>query len=363
MDKLKVAIIGAGTIGHCHAAAYRKLADVELVAVCDTNRDRAERFARQYDIPLVFDRHEALLQQAAPDAVSVCVWNSLHAPVSIDALNAGAHVLCEKPLALDAEQALDMQRTAERRDRTLMPGFCTRFEDGVRLLKTYVDEQRLGSLYYIKATYLRRRGNPGGWFSDRSRSGGGPIIDLGVHVLDLARFIGGGRAISVYAVSHKMPDNPAGSYAPHMSADAGGLHDVEDFASALIRLDNGIAIQFETSWNHHIESDVFQLEAYGTKGGASVYPKLRIATDDLGALSNVQPIHSNHEDNPNYDFDMEIAHFIRVVRGSETPLCTAEDGVENMRVTDAIYRSAQERREIVIDRPRANDETKEVMAK
>lgn len=350
MDKIKVGIIGAGTIGHCHVAAYRKRADVEIVAVCDSNRDRAEQFARQYEISQVYDDYRIMLAEAAPDAVSVCVWNSLHGPVSIDALNGGAHVLCEKPLAISAAEALDMQLTAERCGRVLMPGFCTRYEEGVKLLKNVVDENRLGKLYYVKAVYLRRHGNPGGWFADNSRSGGGPVIDLGVHVLDLARFIAGGQAVSVSAVTHKMPGEQAASNAPHMSADNGQIHDVEDFASALIRMDNGVTIQFETSWNHHVESDVFQIEVYGTKGGATAYPKVRITTDDFGVACNIQPLHSNNEHSPNYDFDEEIAHFIEVIRGAEQPIVTAEDGVECMRITDAIYESANEQREIRITR-------------
>lgn len=205
-------------------------------------------------------------------------------------------------------------------------------------------------MYFVKAVYLRRHGNPGGWFADNRRSGGGPVIDLGVHVLDLARFIVGGRAVSVYAVTHKMPGKQAVSNAPHLSADSGQIHDVEDFASALIRMDNGVTIQFETSWNHHVESDVFQLEVFGTKGGATVYPKVSIATDDFGGACNIQPLHSNNEHNPNYDFDEEIAHFIQVIKGVEQPIVTADDGVECMRITDAIYESANEQREIRITR-------------
>ena len=350
MDIIKVGIIGAGNIANCHIIAYQKCKDIEVVAVCDINRERAENFARQYSITHVYDNHLKMFEDETLDAVSVCVWNNGHAPVSIDALENGIHVLCEKPLATSTELALKMQQAAEEHGCILMPGFCTRYEDGIQLLKTYMDKKMFGNIYYVKATYLRRNGNPGGWFSDMQRSGGGPVIDLGVHVLDLARYISGGKAISVYAVTNKMQDVSTTSNAPHISIDSGDIHDVEDFASALIRMDNNITIQFETSWNHHVESDLFQFEVYGTKGGARAYPKVFIMTDMAGEINDFHPLHSIHEENPNYDFDKEIEHFINVIRGVEVPICNAEDGVEIMRITDAIYLSARERKEIRIER-------------
>ncbi len=350
MQKLKIAIIGAGNIGHCHANAYQKLNNVEITAVCDINRERADQFAQLYQIPHVYDNHSDLLAAQVADAVSVCVWNNAHAHISIDALNSGVHVLCEKPMALNTAQCLEMEKAAESNHKVLIPGFCTRYEEGIQLLKRYIAEGRLGRIYYVKAIYLRRHGNPGGWFSDYARSGGGPVIDLGVHVLDLARYLAGGQASAVTACTNKIPEETVRSYAPHFSADAASRHDVEDFASAFIRMDNGVSIQFETSWNHHIESDIFQIELYGDKGGVRAYPKLRIMCDDMGTCCNIDPYHSNHEENPNYDFDKEIEHFTAVIRKETGMMCSAKDGTEVMRMVDAIYQSARESREIIIVR-------------
>ena len=109
-------------------------------------------------------------------------------------------------------------------------------------------------------------------------------------------------------------------------------------------------MQFETSWNHHVESDVFQIEVYGDKGGVRGYPKVRITCDDLGTHCNIDPYHSTHEENPNYDFDKEIEHFIALIHQETSPMCSAQDGTEVMRMVDAIYQSAQEKREIAIVR-------------
>ena len=149
MEKVRIAIIGAGNIGHCHADAYRKMENVEITAVCDINVERARQFAELYGIPNVYDSHLKLLEAKTADAASVCVWNNAHARISIDVLNSGLHVLCEKPMALDTAQCLEMEEAAAANHRVLIPGFCTRYEEGIQLLKKYIGEGRLGKIYYV----------------------------------------------------------------------------------------------------------------------------------------------------------------------------------------------------------------------
>lgn len=353
MKELQVALVGAGTISHCHMQAYRKLPGVRVAAVCDINGERAKQFSQQYGIPNWYTNRRAMLEAECLDAVSAVTWNNAHGPVSIDALNAGVHVLCEKPLALNAAEALEMQKAAEKSGRLLMPGFCTRYEEGAKLLKKMADGGELGTVYHVKATFLRRCGNPGGWFADETRSGGGPVIDLGVHVLDLARyFTGMPRAVTVSASVNRFigsrPDvNVPGRY---LSADFAEYTNVEDSAMAFIRFDCGVSLAFETSWSHHVKEDALQMELFGSRAGAVLYPHVEVYSDKLGYLSDTKSRHTNHEDNPNYDFDAEIAHFIGCVRGDEEPICTAEDGVEIMRIVDAIYESARLKREVEVAR-------------
>jgi len=351
MCKFNIGIVGAGNIAHCHMQAYRLLDSVQVVAVCDIQMQRAQEFAGLYNIPRAYESHLEMMENEKLDAVSVCTWNSAHGPVSIDLLNRGIHVLCEKPLAMNEAEALAMENAAKEHRRVLMPGFCTRYEEGIMLLREQVQSGRLGDVYYIKSTYLRRHGYPGGWFGDSVRSGGGPVIDLGVHVLDLARFVAGGNAISVSASTQKMPEPlSCESASPHVSIEKGSIHDVEDFATALIRMDNGVTVLMETSWNHHIQEDVFQFEVYGTKGGAKAYPSVAIFEDEEGKPVDRRLDHSNHPESPNYDFDQEIAHFIAVCKGKTSALCTALDGVEVMRIVDALYDSAKTGREVIITR-------------
>jgi predicted dehydrogenase len=353
MTQLTAGIIGAGTISHCHMEAYRKILGVRIAAVCDINAERAEQFCRRYGVERYYPDHRKMLESEKLDAVSVVTWNDAHAPIAVDAMKAGAHVLCEKPLALNAREAMEMARVSQSTGKLLLPGFCTRYEEGARLLKAIADGGDLGRLYHVKATFLRRCGNPGGWFADGKRSGGGPVIDLGVHVLDLARyFTGSPNALTVSASVNRLDRGhdsvrTAGRY---MSADYAEGGDVEDSAMAFIRFDNGVTLDFETSWSHHVKEDSLQMELFGAAAGATLYPHVQVFSDKRGYLCDTVSRHTNNEDKPNYDFDEEIAHFVSCVRGEAAPICAAEDGVEVMRIVDAIYRSAAERREVEVAR-------------
>lgn len=164
---------------------YQQLENVDVVAVCDINEERARNYAEQYGIPSFYSKLDEMLKNEELDGVSVCTWNNGHAPCSIAALKAGVNVLCEKPLAMNAQEAEEMVKTAKEANKLLMVGFVRRFGENTRMLKQFIDQGELGEIYYAKTACIRRCGNPGGWFSDKNRSGGGPLIDLGVHMIDL----------------------------------------------------------------------------------------------------------------------------------------------------------------------------------
>ena len=180
MEKLKIAIVGVGGISNYHIRGYLENPDVELYAFCDINEIQLNKMGEKYGITRLYT-DEAEMLKALPeiDAVSVCTWNSAHAPCTIMALNAGKHVLCEKPMAMNVEEALAMQEAAKRNGKLLMIGFIRRFGRDCRVAKDMIDAGEVGEIYYAKALNLRRNGNPGGWFGEKARSGGGPLIDLG----------------------------------------------------------------------------------------------------------------------------------------------------------------------------------------
>ena len=181
MDKLKVAVVGNGGISGVHLRGYSLNPDVEIYALCDINEERLNRRGDEYHVDPArrfTDVNEMLAACSEIEAVSVCTWNAAHAQCAIAALNAGKHVLCEKPMAMTVEEAEAMKAAAEKNNKLLMIGFVRRFGNDCAIMKDFIDNGYFGDIYYAKATYLRRKGCPGGWFGDKTRSGGGPLIDL-----------------------------------------------------------------------------------------------------------------------------------------------------------------------------------------
>ena len=270
MAKLKIGIIGTGGISEVHIEGYKKHADAEVYALCDINKERAEASAKRHGVPLerVFtDKAEMLRAVPELDAVSVCTWNNEHAPCTIAALKAGKHVLCEKPMAMNSKEAMAMKAAAEKAGKLLMIGFVRRHGNDAKLVKDFVDNGHFGDIYYAKAAYLRRNGNPGGWFSDKARSGGGPLIDLGVHVIDFVRYVmGNPQPVSVYgATFHKLGNRAnlkttKGYLAADAKADTKEICDVEDLATALIRFDNGAVLSVEASFSLNIKHGRGEIE-------------------------------------------------------------------------------------------------------
>lgn len=247
MGKLKIGIIGVGNISGMHIQAYQQNPNVELYAFCDINETQLKKRAEEFGVSRTFTNKEDMLALPELDAVSVCTWNSAHAECTIAALEAGKHVLCEKPMATNAEDARRMKEAAEKSGKLLMIGFVRRFGNDCAVLQDFLNTGFFGDLYYAKATYLRRNGCPGGWFGEKARSGGGPLIDLGVHVIDLVRYLmGNPKPVSVYGATYqKLFDRrdlkDKKEYVATSKTDH-DIYDVEDLASAMIRFDNGATL-------------------------------------------------------------------------------------------------------------------------
>ena len=350
MKKIKAGIIGAGGISACHAAGYKALENVEIFAVCDIHRQRAEEFATKHGIPHVFTDYNEMLKLDEIDAVSVCTWNSLHAPATIAALQAGKHVLCEKPMATNAHESEAMLQAAKKAGKLLMIGFVRRFGNDAAILKDFIDHGMMGDIYYAKASYLRRNGCPGGWFGDRKRSGGGPLIDLGVHVIDLVRYLmKAPRAVSVYGAIFDRLGTRSNikQEKGYVAADREEIFDVEDLAVAMIRFDNGSVLTVETSFSLNIKKDSGSIELFGTKSGAKLDPGLEFFSEMNDYLVDITPACNTALDF-NGLFEKEVAHFVDCIAKSIPCISPAEDGVELMRIIDAIYESARREKEVLL---------------
>ncbi len=233
-----------------------------------------------------------------------------------------------------------------------MIGFVRRFGNDCAILKDFIDNGYFGDIYYAKATYLRRKGCPGGWFGDKTRSGGGPLIDLGVHIIDLCRYLmGGHQPVSVYgATFNKLGDRHEIKGEVDYKSDSRSGHDifnVEDLASAMIRFDNGAVLQIEASFSLNIEKDKGTIELFGTKAGAKLDPELTIYSEMNGYMTNVElatPTALSFEGL----FENEINHYVDCVLNGGECRNPAVDGVTLMKILDGIYESARTGHEVVL---------------
>ena len=354
MEKLKIAIVGSGNISSFHIKGYLRNPNVELYALCDINEKTLKEKGEKYGITRLYtDEAKMLAELPEIDAVSVCTWNSQHKPCTIMALEAGKHVLCEKPMAMNAVEAQEMIDASKKAGKKLMIGFVRRFGNDAEIAKDFIDAGSVGDIHYGKVVYLRRNGCPGGWFGDKERSGGGPLIDLGVHVIDLVRYLMGcPKPVSVYGATYDAMgkrENLKDKVNYVSSSKSKFEHDVEDFATALIRFDNGAVLNVEASFNLHIGTKSRNsIEMYGTKGGIALSPEFELYTEINNYLTNVT---LNMPTALSFDglFENEINYYVESIIEDRDLSEIAEDGCTLMKILDAVYLSAKEGREVLIE--------------
>ncbi|MCK9478847.1 MAG: Gfo/Idh/MocA family oxidoreductase [Firmicutes bacterium] len=351
--KLKIGIIGLGSISDLHINSYLNNPKAELYAFCDIIGDRAREKAKLYNVAHVFTDYKKMLELPELDAVSICTWNEQHAPCTIAALNAGKNVLCEKPTAMSVDEAIEMKKAADKNNKLLMIGFVKRYGNDCEALKKFIDQDFLGDIYYAKAVYLRKIGNPGGWFGNKSLSGGGPLIDLGVHFIDLIKYvIGNPKAVSVYGATFDKLGNRNNIKGKKIyksaSATDNDICDVEDLASAMIRFDNGAVLHIETSFSLHTKEAKGEMELFGTKGGAKLDSTLKLYTEMNDYMTDIALDVDSIADLEGA-FQAEIDHFISCMTDNTICKSPIEDGVDIMKILDAVYKSAKSGHEVVLE--------------
>lgn len=345
--KIRIGLIGAGNIAqNAHIPAYLKQDDVELVAVCDLNLERAKEVATKHNIKYAVGSIDELIAIDEIDAVSICTWNNSHAKAAIAAANAGKDVLCEKPMAMTVAEAEEMKEVAEKNGIVFMIGFTNRYRSDSIVIKDIVNSGKLGDIYYAKAGWFRRRGTPLGWFTDLSKSGGGPVIDIGVHVIDLTwHFMGKPRPVSVTATTYdKIGDYKTKGVSRWEALDTDNpVFDTEDSASGFIRFENGASMSFDVSWAINGKDTEIFSDIFGTQAGASLNP-FTIYGEESGYLIDSTP---NVEEQDS--FANEIRHFLDCVKTREEPISSADDGVLVQKMLNGIYDSARLGKEIKLD--------------
>jgi len=350
VSKLKIGVIGTGGIAGWHLKSYAANPNAEIAAVCDLNAARAQSVADEWEAKRAYADPAELFADDEIDAVSICTWNNTHAPLAIQAIEAGKHVLVEKPMSRTYAEAEEVLRVAEAHDRVVQVGFVRRHSANCRVLKSFIDAGELGDVYYAKASCIRRMGNPGGWFADKAISGGGPLIDIGVHVIDLCWYLmGSPKVTSVSGNTYAKLGNRSNvtTFPRYKVADYDPTkNDVEDMANAVIRFENGASMIMDTSFSLHATKDSIGVSVYGDKGGADLEPSLQIATERHETMVNMQPQLGSDTFDLTDGFSHEIANFVDTCRGEAESIAPAWHGAEIMKILDGVYTSAAQGREV-----------------
>jgi predicted dehydrogenase len=360
MEKVRVGIVGLGRPGLAHANSVIRSGEGIIEAICDVNHMRrngfqenfAEIFKFKPDKVRLFASYDDLVSDPAIEAIVVALPNALHYPFSLKALEHGKHVLCEKPPTMNAHQMKHLHQEAEKRGLIYFFGRQMRFSNASMAGRKIIAERRLGEIYFVETKWIRSRGTPtgiDGWFLDRARSGGGALIDIGVHAIDTAWFLlGVPRPHSVFAQTYqKFPQLVA---AP--------IFDVEDSAYGMISFENGCSLQFQVAWASNLfpeiprsnwaDREIFQTTLFGPQGSLRLVDidqclpsehlaPLQVVKDQGGKLVSVDVPLAEKEDN----FIPQMRNFLRSIRSQEAPINSSIQALQLMEILDAIYSSGQ----------------------
>ena len=324
---MKFAIIGAGYIAAIHARAIQNCG-AQVEAVVEKYPDKAAAFAGLFGIDRQYSSMEELLKDGGADAIVIGTPNFLHAPQALAALQAGIPVLVEKPMAMNASEVAQMLSASRKSGAALMVAHCWRFDEDVLWLKAQVP--RIGGVIRTKGYGVHVHWGPAGWFTQKRLAGGGALADMGIHALDTARFLlGDPQPVSVYA--------KIGTYYKDF--------DVDDTGTLLVTWENGATSYIESGWwQPHSDGAEAATQLYGLQGFAQLFPTLLELPDPEN--QRVEIIKSGFkfprkEHCPQSMYDAQMAHFIQSINDKTVPMPGGEEGLVNMKVVDAAYRSAR----------------------
>ncbi|RIX59434.1 gfo/Idh/MocA family oxidoreductase [Paenibacillus nanensis] len=351
-NKIKIGIIGAGNIGGVHAQEFSKLSELcEITTITDAYLPLAQQKAAQYGIKTVAGSPEELIASSDVDAVVIGVPNQLHAPLAVQAIEAGKHVLLEKPMGINSEAARQILKASSGSDRIVMVGHQMRWEAVPMAIKEQVERGELGKIYTAKTGWFRRKGIPGWgtWFTRMDQSGGGPLIDIGVHMLDLALYLmGNPKPVSVYGATYAEFGPKRKGIGTWGRPDWNGHYDVEDLATALIKMEDGSTLSLEVSWAVHMDTDNTPfIHLMGTEGGASY----KGGTGKLLTEKFDRPLETPlaRPENDEGERARLSRHFLECIQSGKQPITSALSGYTNNLILDAIYESSRTGHEVILN--------------
>lgn len=351
MKKTVVAVIGCGRIANnAHFPALSALDDVRIKYACDVIESKAQAAKEAFPkVENVITDYKIALDDPEVDAVFVLTPNYAHYTVTMDALKSGKHVMCEKPITVNYKLSVAMAKEAEKQCRILNIGVCNRFHKSVEMLKEYYEAGKFGEIYHVYCSFRSFRSIPGlgGAFTTKSQSGGGVLIDWGVHFLDLILYILGGaklKTVTCDAYNEMAKDMKSYKYKDMWAEDTAdienGTNDVDDFITGYIRTDKA-SISFNGAWAQNIDIPEMYIDFLGDKGGARLSYRGKFKFYDGSTLQTIEP---------EYEIpDMYLCEdkaFIESVRSGEKNRNYIENVLETAKLLDALYISAAERKEL-----------------
>lgn len=335
MSKTKIAIIGSGGIAQItHLPVLAKMDEVELVAICDSDKSKSRLIAQKYSIKNFYTDVNKMLDETSAEggaeAVIISTPTHLHKEHAIKSLSKGLHTLVEKPLGRNTNEAQEIVEAAKKSKKQLMVGMNNRFRPDIMMQESFISAKELGDIFYIKAGFLKKKSTVENWSIKKSLSGGGVFMDLGIVILDIALWLlKFPKVKSVSAVNY---------YHKKM--------EVEDSSFVMIRFENGATVTLESSWNLHRENDLFYCNVFGSEGSAGINP-LKIYKTMHGNLMNVTPQKMENPSNIfKRSYEYELKHFVNTIQTNSLVISSGEEALHRMRIVEAVYKSARLGKEI-----------------
>ncbi|NLK07278.1 MAG: Gfo/Idh/MocA family oxidoreductase [Firmicutes bacterium] len=363
-DSIRIGIIGTGNIARSYARAYRDIPEAEIVGLCDIVPGKAAAYGEREGFPnaKTYVRYQDMLEELELDAVSISTPNASHGFITVDCLEAGKHVLCEKPMSVTLDEAVNMAKAAKKADKILSIGFQPRYDPNMMAIKDIVQSGVLGKIYYVETGGGRRRGIPGGSFINKEEAGFGAIADIGCYSLDMAmNALGYPKPLTVSA--HSRDDfGKSPKYSPAWAPED---FQVEDFGTAFIRLEGDIVLYFKISWAMHLDSmgaTFFLGQDAGLKCTPAGTGNWGGAWDGgVGSVTLYHDLQNYQTESPislrprpqNFNiFTEKVRDFVFAVKdGGKAPI-PGEQIVRNQAIIDGILRSAQSGKEVDIEIPK-----------
>jgi predicted dehydrogenase len=332
MEKTKLVMVGLGGIAQVvHLPILSKMENIEIAGLCDTEKGKAKSVASIYNVKNFYTNYDELLANTKADCCIVCSPNHLHKEHAVKAIEKGMHVLVEKPLAVNYNEAKEIVETAQRHNKKLMVGMNFRFRPDIMMQESFISANELGEIFYVKAGFLKKRSTGEKWSTKKEEAGGGVFMDLGVVMLDTALWLMKFPKVkSVTAVNYSQ-----------------NTTEVEDSSFAMIKFENNSTLSLESSWALHREDDLFYCNVYGTEGSSQINP-LKIYKRMHGTLVNVTPLKMEKPANMfKRTYEYELAHFVKSIQENVNLLSSGIEALDRMQIVDAVYKSAKTGKEVL----------------